>query len=247
MRRSPMYILAFVLLGAILAGCASTQAPPTATPVPPTETPVPPTATAAPPTATSAPVETAPTATPAEAEPTETPTPVPPTATPVPEPLWQADGLIEEGEYAHDTQVAGVTLYWANDAEFLYAALEAPTGGWVSVGFDPENRMQGANYVFGYLQDGQVFVEDMYGARPAGPGSHPPDVELGGNNDILEYGGLEEGGATVIEFKIPLDSGDEYDKTLQPGSSYAVLLAWGAGDDFESYHGGRGAGEIRLD
>ena len=83
--------------------------------------------------------------------------------------------------------------------------------------------------------------------RPAGPDSHPADESLGGSDDILEYGGVEEGQVTVIEFKIPLDSGDEYDKPLKPGSSYTVLLAWGATDDLTSYHGGRGAGQITLD
>jgi hypothetical protein len=155
--------------------------------------------------------------------------------------------VIGEGEYAHQIEQAGVTFHWANDAEVLYGALSAQTGGWVSIAFDPEARMQGANYVFGYVQDGQTLIEDMYGTQPAGPSSHPPDEQLGGSNDILEYGGLEEAGVTVIEFSIPLDSGDEYDKPLQPGSSYKVLLAWGAGDDLESYHGGRGAGEIVLD
>jgi hypothetical protein len=201
-----------------------------------------------PPTATSALVETAPTATPTEAvKPTDTPTPEPPTATPIPEPSWQADGSIEEGEYAHQVEAAGVTFHWSNDAEYLYGALSAQTEGWVSVAFDPEARMQGANFVFGYVKEGQAFVEDMYGIRPAGPGSHPSDEQLGGSHDIPEYGGLEEGSVTAIEFKIPLDSGDEYDKPLRSGSSYTVLLAVGSSDDLDSYHAGRDYGEIALD
>jgi hypothetical protein len=255
MKRFYLHVLGFALLGLVLVGCAETGAPPTATavpatntPVPPTETPVPPPATSVPPTATPVPVEPSPTATPEQAAgPTDTPTPAPPTATPTPETRWQADGSIEAGEYVRETQAAGVKLYWASDAEFLYAALEAETAGWLSIGIDPEARMQGANYVYGYVQNGQVSIEDMYGTKPAGPASHPPDIELGGTDDIIESAGREEGGKTVLEFKIPLDSGDEYDKALQPGSTYAVLLAWGGGDDLESYHGGRGVAEITLD
>lgn len=264
MKRAFVGILGFVLLGAILAGCATggaspmatpvpatdtpilatnTPVPPTATPVPaetpvPTETPVPPTATVASPTATSAPAETAPTA---------TATPELPTATPVPEPAWQPDGAISEGEYAHQVEAAGVTLHWVNDGEHLYAALAAQTSGWVSVGFDPETGMQGANFVFGYVAGGQTIIEDMFGTRPSGPGSHPPDEQLGGKNDVLEFGGREEGGVTVIEFKVPLDSGDEYDKSLRPGSSYSIILAMGSSDDLQSYHSARGYAEITLD
>ena len=260
MKRAFVSILGLVLLGAILAGCATGGASPTATPVPATNTPVPATNTPVPPTETPVPAETPvpPTATTApptatsttdsaETAPTATPTPEPPTATPVPEPAWQPDGVIGEGEYAHQVEAAGVTFYWSNDAEYLYGALSAQTSGWVSVGFDPESRMQGANYILGYVQGGQTVIEDMYGTRPSGPGSHPADVELGGRNDILEYGGREEGGVTAIEFKIPLDSGDEYDKPLRPGMSYGIILAMGPSDDLQSYHSARGYAEITLD
>jgi hypothetical protein len=160
---------------------------------------------------------------------------------------WAADGVINEGEYAHQAEGAGVTLYWSNDAEFLYAGMSAQTTGWVAVGFDPQEAMLGANYIFGYVQDGTLFLEDMYGTKRAGTDSHPPDEQLGGANDILESAGREEGGVTVIEFKIPLDSGDAYDKPLAPGGSYVALLAIGGSDDFDSYHTERGGTQIALD
>jgi hypothetical protein len=160
---------------------------------------------------------------------------------------WAADGLVAAGEYPHQTETSGVTMYWASDDGFLYAALEAETQGWVAVGFDPQNRMEGANFVFGYVKDGVPHVEDMFGTKPAGLGSHPPDEELGGSNDILEYGGVEMGGVTVIEFKIPLDSGDAYDRPLSAGATYRVLLARGSGDDLTSVHTARGYSEITLD
>ena len=176
-------------------------------------------------------------------------TAVPPTVAPEPaaEVAWQADGVVGEGEYPHMVEAAGVTFYWANDGENLHAAMAAETSGWVSVGFDPESRMQGANYVFGYVRDGQAFVADMFGTRPAGSGSHPPDEELGGSNDVLEYAGREEGGVTVIEFKIPLDSGDAYDKPLSAGASYTIIVARGSRDDFDASHNARGSAEITLD
>ncbi len=188
-------------------------------------------------------------------------TAIPPADTPVPtveaaaeesptapsELAWMADGAIGKGEYRHTTEAAGVTFHWTNDAEYLYAALSAETIGWVSVGFNPENRMQGANYIYGYVADSTAFVEDMFGVSPAGPGSHPADEGLGGGNDVVEYAGSEQGGVTVIEFKIPLDSGDEYDKSLVPGETYRIVLAVGAADDLDSYHTGRGTSEITLD
>ena len=107
--------------------------------------------------------------------------------------------------------------------------------------------MQGANYVFGYIEDGVASVEDMFGTKPAGFDSHPPDEELGGTNDIVEYGGVEMGGVTLVEFKMPLDSGDAYDKPLSGGGTYSVLLAQGSDDDLTSVHSARGYSEITLD
>jgi hypothetical protein len=212
-------LVIWILLGAVLTGCASSQVSPTATAEPAASTPVPPTAT--------------------QAAPATVPSPT--------DPPWVADGVIGEGEYAHETEAAGVTLRWTNDDESLYAALEAQTEGWVAVGFDPEDRMKGANFIFGYVTGGQVSIEDMFGVRPFGPGAHPSDEQLGGQNHVAEFGGLEEGGRTVVEFKIPLDSGDQYDKPLRAGSTYTILLALGSSDSIEMYHAERDYSEVTID
>ena len=163
-------------------------------------------------------------------------------------PYWVPDGLIGEGEYRHSTEVEGITFHWVKDGEHLYAAVAAETAGWVAVGFDPDMQMPGANIIFGHVKDRTASIEDMFGIRPNMPDAHPSDEQQGGTNDVLEYAGREEGGLTVIEFKIPLDSGDRYDKPLSRGASYPIILAMGPGDDFDVYHGGgRTYGEITLD
>lgn len=233
MKRMLAFLGVCLALCLAMIGCTSTMASPVTTSLPTTI------AAASPPLAPT--------------PPTNTPTPVLPAATEAPptsvlpsQVMWNADGVIEADEYPHMIEVAGVEFHWAQDDENLYAAMAAETSGWVAVGFDPEVRMQGANYVVGYVKDGEVFVQDMFGVKPAGLGSHPPDEELGGSNDILEYAGLEEGKRTVIEFKIPLDSGDEYDKPLSLGASYDLIMAIGSGDDFDSPHVARGYGKMTV-
>ncbi len=235
-----------VLIGGAGAGCMAGE--PTVVPATETVAAATVTATVATATSTAATVPDAPTPTSGAAQGTATPAPTSTTAaTPTTEtaPAWQPDGTIGPDEYAHTTQAARVTLHWTNDDQFLYVAVSAETGGWVSVGLDPENRMQGANFILGFVQGNETSIADMYGTEPTAV--HPPDEELGGTNDIVAYGGREEGGTTTIEFQIPLDSGDAYDKPLSPGSTYPVLLAWGTVDEFLPYHGGRGASEITLD
>ncbi len=237
-------ILASVALGA--CGTSATAIPPTsaiaATPPTATATAVPPTATGLPPTATPQPTATAPTA-----EQTAPATELAATAEPtVAEPSGAVDGVVSPGEYSISVEAAGVTLYVRIEGDDLVGALVARTDGWVSVGFDPEDAMAGANYVYGYVTDGQAVVHDMFGTRPSGRDSHPLDTALGGTDDILEQAGSYSDGITTIEFRIPLDSGDPYDKPLEPGGSYAVLLAMGPTADTESYHSARGEAMLVL-
>ena len=244
-------ISALIVLFVFLVGCAQTPLPATRQVV---STPTPKSVTATPTSEAAMPTPEAATATPTlpAQEILLSPTPLPVSPTPAPQvpaasTAWTPDGIVGEGEYAHQVEAGGVQFYWSTDAKFLYGALSARTTGWVSVGFDPQDRMQGADYIFGYVRDGQLFIEDMFGTRPFGSNSHPPDTELGGRNDIRESVGRESDGVTVVEFKIPLDSGDAKDKSLRAGQSYKIILAWGSRDDFSSIHGGYGYATMTID
>jgi hypothetical protein len=206
---------------------------------------------------TATPQPAAPTATQVAAQPAAQATATAPAATAVPQATvaptlapagagWAADGKIGEGEYPHSATIGQMRLWWRNDGRHLYLAVEAPTKGWVAVGLDPEQRMQGANYLIGAVEQGVAKAWDAYGTAPVGA-SHPPDEELGGRNDILAFAGVEEGNLTRFEFQIPLDSGDKYDKPLKPGATYKVIVALGGGDGYNQPHTFRGAGEIVLD
>lgn len=237
-----------LVLGLLLVGCS---AKPTATPAPAAEKPAA-TATKAaaqPATPTPIPPTPEPTATPAEGYPE--PVKEPPTTRypALPEEAaanWVADGVVSDGEYAHEQSVGDFALSWVNDAEHLYVAMSAPGTGWLSIGIDPENRMAGANFVIGAVTSGGVIMWDAYGLAPVGP-NHPADTDVGGTDDILTAGGTEQDGTTIIEFQIPLDSGDEYDKPLASGSAYDVLIATGVSDEFSARHNFRAATEIVID
>ena len=190
-------------------------------------------------------VTTAPTAK-IEEKPSATPTKAVTVAPTAESPVWVADGTIKEDEYAHGITVGKVQVWWSNDAKSLYLALEAETTGWLAIGLDPENRMQGANYVIGLVEEGQAKAWDAYGTGPVGA-THPPDTELGGSDDIVSFAAHEEDGTTFLEVQIPLDSGDKYDKPLQPGETYPVIVAVGRSDSFDAPHTFRAAGQITLD
>lgn len=157
-----------------------------------------------------------------------------------------ADGVIAPGEYAHQTVIGKVTFYWSNDDQYLYLAAEAETSGWLGIGLDPENRMQGANYIIAADRNGAPSLYDAYGQGAVGA-THPEDTQIGGSDDLVASAVLVQGGVVRLEAQIPLDSGDQYDKVLQPGETYPVIVATGTGFQFSAPHDFRAMGEMTLD
>jgi len=168
-----------------------------------------------------------------------------PEEAPAPAIGYSIDGAIEATEYPHSTEIAGVGVYWTNDATYLRVGLVAPGTGFVAIGFDPVRRMEGANFILGYVEDGKGYFRDDFGTEPT---AHMADVDRGGVDNIVSSAGAEWTDRTILEFIIPLDSGDEMDKPLVPGGTYTVLLAYhDLQDGFTTRHSRRGSGQIQLD
>lgn len=125
----------------------------------------------------------------------------------------------------------------------LECELRANTTGWLAVGFNPSLQMKDANFIIGNVIAGVGTVRDDWGNTPS---SHLPDTDLGGTNDVTLVSALEAEGVTTLRFRFPLDSGDQRDRVLSPGSSYPVIFASGFDDDLDSYHNSLGAGTITI-
>ena len=155
------------------------------------------------------------------------------------------DGVVFEGEYAHWMDAGGFEVHWSNDVSFLRVGLISPGTGYVAIGFDPEYRMKGANFVLAAVDDGRLVTRDDYGD---GSVRHTADTLLGGTDDILEAAGREREGRTTVEFVIPLATRDPNDTTLVPGETYDILIAYhDTSDSFAARHSRRGSGTMRLD
>jgi hypothetical protein len=156
---------------------------------------------------------------------------------------WAADGIISVGEYSNSGVYGNYEIHWKSDEQYIYAGMKARTGGHVSIGFQPGSRMKNADMVFGFIENGEVTIHDMFSTGDFGP--HPPDTDLGGTFDIAEYGGKEEGGFTTIEFKRALVTDDQYDNPLSSGVN-PIIWSYGSSDSLTRQHSNRGYGEIEL-
>ncbi|NQT74307.1 MAG: hypothetical protein HQ553_16315 [Chloroflexi bacterium] len=164
---------------------------------------------------------------------------------PTPMAGWIADGMIStEGEYSNTAKIGDdFELNWSTDSQYIYVGMKVKTDGWVAIGFEPSSKMKNADMVFGFIEENQVTVVDMYSTGEFGP--HPEDTDKGGANDILEFGGSEDDEYTVIEFKRNLVTGDEYDNDLASGT-VKVIWAYGSSDSLSAPHSERGYSEIEF-
>lgn len=168
---------------------------------------------------------------------------------------WRPDGIIAEGEYSGYALLIGpaglgypggdLEVFWRTDEEHLYMALRGETTGWMAIGFDPREWKKGADVVIVRVDGKEAVVEDQYIIDFFGP--HFPDVELGGTDDILESGGLEKDGATVIEFKRRLNTGDDFDRAIVLGEDLPIIWSISRSQDLTEIHDvTRAEGILRL-
>ena len=170
-----------------------------------------------------------------------------PSRTPMPTPQleeeWSSDGVIKVREYYGSSNYGDYTIHWRSDEQYVYIGMTVKTTGWIAMAVQPGSRMKDADMIFGFVKNGKVEVYDLYSTGNFGP--HPPDTELGGTDDILVYGGKEEGGFTTIEFKRLLNTGDKYDISISKGVN-KIIWAYGSNDSLTVKHSTRGYGEINL-
>ena len=137
----------------------------------------------------------------------------------------------------------GFVFEWTIDGEEIEGKVSAPTTGWVSIGFNPTNRMQGATYVIGYVRNNTVNMRHDWGHSPTG---HQAVTTAGGTSRLITLGGSEQGGRTELHFRLPMDPGDRFFSPIKAGETNTVIWAFGpnGSNNYTAYHAERGAATI---
>ncbi|MFW6288844.1 MAG: DOMON domain-containing protein [Spirochaetota bacterium] len=138
-----------------------------------------------------------------------------------------------------------MSFSWRIMGEDLEVELSGPTTGWIAVGFKPSRGMKDANILIGYVDGADVVMTDQFGTTMV---AHRPDTDLGGESNTEVISGEEANGTTTIRFRLPLDSGDEYDQPLSADEEMRVIFAYGpdGADDTSTYHAERGGVDMSL-
>lgn len=148
-----------------------------------------------------------------------------------------------EPGYAYKIDVDKMAFNWAVNNGQLKVKLAAETEGWVGIGFNPSEQMKDANFVIGFVKDGEVTVSDEHGIENK---QHTEDTDIGGTADIMDYSGSEDPSGTEIAFTIPLAASDSLDKPIDTTGEITVLLAYGRTDRLAQQHVMRSELKVNL-
>lgn len=122
-----------------------------------------------------------------------------------------------------------MTVKWEIQGEHLQITMQAPTKGWVAIGFNKQHSLKGTHLAMGAIQDEEIKLEDRY---TIAAGNYPLITDLGGQNALTLIDGTENEEGTTISFQLPLQAVDSYHFSLEEGKMYNLLLAYSQSDDF---------------
>ena len=123
----------------------------------------------------------------------------------------------------------GMLVSWEEKGEWLEVEVSAPTQGWLAIGFNTEDGLEGTNLIMVAVRGKEVQLSDRYILKA---GDHRALSDLGVGERLEILSGEENASGSRISFRIPKLSQDNYHKSLLPGSSFYMLMAYSREDDF---------------
>lgn len=132
---------------------------------------------------------------------------------------------------------------WKIEQGFIYFELEAPTNGWIAIGFNESASLAGTYLLMGRIRNGKAEVVEHYTDKP---GSYKPIVDYGVTSQTLSISGDEKADITRLKFAIPTAKSSKYHKQLSPDTKWSLLMAYSVDDDFQHHSIMRTSTEIKL-
>lgn len=137
----------------------------------------------------------------------------------------------------------GLTVTWKYVEDRIYFDMQAPTDGWVAIGFNTGSGMTGAYLLMGRVTKGKAEVVEHY---TTSPGNYKPITVHGAEAQVADVSGIEKGKNSQLSFSLPVNAMSKYQRDLSPGSNYTCILAFSRDDDFQHHSMMRTSAEVEL-
>jgi DOMON domain len=137
----------------------------------------------------------------------------------------------------------GMTITWEFKNERIYFKMEAPSYGWMAIGFNDSENTTGNYLIMGNVENGKVTVEEHY---TISPGNYQTFKKLNSSNSVADIEGSEMANKTAIKFSLPVIARNRYAKDLKVNSGFVLLIAYSQEDDFQHHSIMRTSSKINL-
>lgn len=136
-----------------------------------------------------------------------------------------------------------MTVNWQYQNDRIYFEMSAPTGGWVTIGFNTGSGMAGAYLLMGHIVNSHANVIEHYTSNP---GNYQPINNYGIQSAIQDISGNEDSKRTTLKFSLPIQAASKYQKDLKKNMEYTMILAFSHEDDFQHHSMMRTSVKIKL-
>ena len=126
----------------------------------------------------------------------------------------------------------GMTVTWYHQGDRVYFDMEAPTTGWVAIGFNTSGEMKDVYLLMGRVEMRNAEVVEHY---TSSPGNYESFEKMGAVSSVASVRGSEESGKTTLHFSLPHSRLNKYAKNLAAGSEYVMVMAYSTHDDFQHH------------
>lgn len=135
-----------------------------------------------------------------------------------------------------------MSVSWSHKADRIFFELEAPTSGWLTIGFNETNELTGT-----YLIMTRVYstIPEVIEHHVISPGNYRPiqNIDI---DQIADVGGEETQNHSSIRFSLKADNSNNFRKRLTKGKYIYMTLAYSISDDFQHHSVMRTNVQVRL-
>ncbi len=156
--------------------------------------------------------------------------------------LWTIT-QVQPQENMKEIRKNNMIVRWEIVKKHIHFEMEAPTDGWVTIGFNETTTLAGTYLLMGRIRNGKAEVVEHYTEKL---GSYKPISDYGISSQTNDIAGNEKGNRSKLHFSIPIKKTSKYHQQLSPGTKWSLLLAYSLEDDFQHHSIMRTSVEIKL-
>lgn len=134
-----------------------------------------------------------------------------------------------------------VSWYFHNNRIFF--EMNAPTDGWLTIGFNDTTGTKGAYLLMGRVKQGVPNITEHFTINP---GNYKTIESLGKTVQVKDVSGIENSNYTSIKFSLPQKAASKYQRDLFKGNEYVLIIAFSREDDYQHHSIMRTSVRVKL-